>query len=95
MSGRGSDLNTLWVELSGYHTSIHEKSDPADRVPEESVVRRVRLDNLELLALPEDEDDLEMTDPKETLYDTYSATHKHDIARQITDFRFHSRFSLL
>lgn len=34
--------------------------------------RRGRPDNLEQLEVLEDEDDLEMTDPKETLYDTHS-----------------------
>ena len=38
----------------------------------ESAERRERPDNLELLDLLEDEDDLEMTDPKETLYDTHN-----------------------
>lgn len=33
------------------------------------MARRERRDNLELLDQLEDEDDLEMTDPKETLYD--------------------------
>ncbi len=37
--------------------------------------RRERLDNLELLDLLEDGDDLEMTAPKETLYDAHNAKH--------------------
>lgn len=41
----------------------------------ESAERRERLVNLELLVPLEDEDDLEMMDPKETLYDSHNATH--------------------
>lgn len=43
---------------------------PADRVPEGSVGRRGRLDSQEPLEPLEDGDYLEMTDPKETQYDT-------------------------
>lgn len=51
--------------------------------------RKERLDNLELLDLLEDEGDLEMMDPKETLYDTHKATDTptHNIAIQLNDFR--------
>lgn len=58
----------------------------------ESVERRERPDNLELLDLLEDEDDLETTGPKETLYDTHNemSANKHNhnhIRMQINDLR--------
>lgn len=74
---------------------IHDLTDLAGRDLEESVGRRERLDNLELLDLLEDEDDPEMTDPKETLYETYIATYKHpikNIAIQITFLKISSPF---
>lgn len=43
------------------------------RVLVESAERRERLVNLELLVPLEDEDDLEMMDPKETLYESHNA----------------------
>lgn len=68
-------------------------TDPADRVLEESVGRKGRLDNLELLDPLEGEDELEMTDPKETLYDTHNATHTHTHNNALT--LPHSDFTVL
>lgn len=56
---------------------IHGLTDLAGRDLEESAGRRERLDNLELPDLLEDEDDPEMTDPKETLYDSNIGTYTH------------------
>lgn len=43
----------------------------------ESAERRENPDNLELLDLLEDGEDLEMTDRKETPYDTHDEMHTH------------------
>lgn len=71
---------------------IHGLTALAGRDLEESVGRRERLDNLELPDLLEDEDDPEMMDPKETLYDTNIATCAQpikNIAMQITFVKSH------
>lgn len=71
---------------------IHGLTDFTDRDLEESAGRRERLDNLELPDLLEDEDGPEMTDPKETLYDTNIATCIQpikNIAMQITFAKSH------
>lgn len=80
----GGELVLYWAVCSS-----HWLTDPVDRVLEESVERKERLDNLELLDLLEDEADLEMMDPRETLYDTNKATYTptHNIGIELNEVR--------
>lgn len=60
------------------HPGVNKESYAhVGRVLEESAERREKPDNLELLEPLEDEEGLEMMDPKETLYDTHNDIHTH------------------